>query len=309
MTRKIVTMTPKQIEVREELSRFADVLMPGDAESPVLAPGPRAALFDWMVEINAADALAEVGVKPRRTALLYGPPGTGKTTFAWHFAARLGLPLACVRSESLIESWLGSTGRNIGSLFDAMARTEGDVVIFFDEFDALGGVRMKDQGASVERANSLTVLLRRIEKYKGIVLAATNRQDALDPAMWRRFDMQIEIALPDHDARFAILKRYAAPFVFADDDLDLLAQLSAGASPALLRALMEGVKRALVIWPRTRRRTDSAVPIFRAVLASVSMPPDFKAPLLWSDPAAAESLAGMTWPPALPPTAPDEEAA
>ncbi|MFN3349087.1 AAA family ATPase [Pseudorhodoplanes sp.] len=186
--------------------------MPQEAEEPILAPGPRAALFEWMTEIHLAGELAAAGLKPRRTALLYGPPGCGKTTWAHHFAARLGLPLACVRSESLIHSYLGSTGQNIGQLFDAMSKTEGRVVIFFDEVDALGARRMNDQGASVERANSLNVLLRRIERFDGIALAATNRHDFLDSALWRRFDMQISVDLPTEDERFAIIKRYAAPF-------------------------------------------------------------------------------------------------
>lgn len=201
-----------EVDVKFALEKFADVLMPQEAEEPILAPGPRAALFEWMTEIHLAGELAAAGLKPRRTALLYGPPGCGKTTWAHHFAARLGLPLACVRSESLIHSYLGSTGQNIGQLFDAMSKTEGRVVIFFDEVDALGARRMNDQGASVERANSLNVLLRRIERFDGIALAATNRHDFLDSALWRRFDMQISVDLPTEDERFAIIKRYAAPF-------------------------------------------------------------------------------------------------
>jgi SpoVK/Ycf46/Vps4 family AAA+-type ATPase len=147
--------------------------MPQEAEEPILAPNVRAAVFEWLTEVRAADDLKAVGIKPRRTALLYGPPGCGKTTLAHHFAARLGLPLACVRSESLVSAYLGSTGQNIGQLFDAMAETEGKVVVFFDEVDALGGRRMNDQGASVERANSLNVLLRRIERFDGIASAST----------------------------------------------------------------------------------------------------------------------------------------
>jgi SpoVK/Ycf46/Vps4 family AAA+-type ATPase len=282
-------------DIKGALSKFADVLMPKDAEEPILAPAVRAALFEWLTEIRAADELKDVGIKPRRSALLFGPPGCGKTTFAHHFAARLGLPLACVRSESLISSYLGSTGSNIGQLFDAMAKTECKVVIFFDEVDALGGKRMNDQGASVERANSLNVLLRRIERFNGIALAATNRQDHLDPALWRRFDMQISIDLPTADERFAIIKRYLAPFDPSDNDTDLLADLTVGASPALLRAVMEGIKRTLVIGPKVGRKIDSAREVFHRVVVSVAPPPEYTPPPLW-DEAGLDEVVRIAWP-------------
>lgn len=266
-----------------KLSKFADILHPKDAEEPILAEGPRAALFEWLTEIRAANELQLVGIKPRRTVLLYGPPGCGKTTFAHHFAARLGLPLACVRSESLVESLLGGTGKNIGVLFDALAETEGKAVIFFDEVDAIGGKRMNDQGASVERANSLNVLLRRIENFKGIALAATNREDQLDSALWRRFDMQIKIDLPGPDERFAIIKRYAAPYALSDDDIDIFVPLTEGASPALLRALMEGMKRSLIVSPKIGRVVDGPCPLFFPVIDSVSPPPEYNPPPpLWA---------------------------
>lgn len=307
--RKMETMQPKSLQelkagresdgIKTAFSKWADVMMPGDAEEPILAPGPRAALFEWLLEIRMRAELAEAKLKPRRTALLYGPPGTGKTTMAHHLSARLGVPLVCVRSESVVESWLGATGRNLGALFDAMEETEGKAVIFFDEVDALGGKRMNDQGASVERANSLNVLLRRIEMFKGICIAATNRLDAIDPALHRRFDMQISIDLPGEVERFAIIARYAAPYDLPDEDIDLISHLCEGASPALLRGLMEGVKRALIIWPKTGRVMDSPVQVFRQVTASVAPPPEFdmdKRPLLWRDPSSVESLAALSWP-------------
>jgi SpoVK/Ycf46/Vps4 family AAA+-type ATPase len=299
--RNYTPMQPRragQSTIKQALSKFADVLMPQEAEEPILAPAVRAAVFEWLTEVRAADDLKAVGIKPRRTALLYGPTGCGKTTLAHHFAARLGLPLACVRSESLINSYLGSTGQNIGQLFDAMAETEGKVVIFFDEVDALGGRRMNDQGASVERANSLNVLLRRIERFDGIALAATNRQDFLDSALWRRFDMQISIDLPGADERFAIIKRYAAPFDPPDEDVDLLVELTSGASPALLRALMEGVKRTLIVGPKTGRGIDDPASVFAAVVASVAPAPEYEPPPLWADGlnAIIAALSDFTWP-------------
>lgn len=300
---RLVPAPPRQSKTDNpdlvELEKYADILMPTEAEEPILAPGPRAALFEWMKEIGAAAELASVGLKARRTALLYGPPGTGKTTWAHHFAARLGRPLAAVRSESLVTPYIGESGRNIAALFDAMKQPQTPApkraVIFFDEIDSIGSKRQGDSGASTERSSTLNVLLRRIERIDGIVLAATNRQDILDPALWRRFDMQVSIDLPGHDERFAIIRRYAAPFAPPDDDVDLLAGWTHGASPALLRALIEGVKRASVIGPKVGRAIDDAPSAFRPVLAAVSAPPELAPPDLWG-PTGHTALGALSWP-------------
>lgn len=302
MSRRTETMAPTAVKesALRDLARFGDVLKPGEALEPILAASVRAAVYEWMTELRAADDLAAVGLKPRRTALFYGPPGCGKTTLAHHFAARLGLPLVCVRSESLIDAYLGSTGRNIGQLFDLMTETAGQVVIFFDEIDALGGRRMSDQGSSVERANSLNVLLRRIETFAGVAMAATNRHDALDEALWRRFDLQVPIELPGPDERFAILSRYLAPFVLDEADIDALAEATSGASPALLRGVMEGIKRHLVLAPRIRRDATDARTVLETVTASVTPPPDYgDVPPLWGAGGVAR-LALASWPPVRP---------
>jgi SpoVK/Ycf46/Vps4 family AAA+-type ATPase len=278
--------TPEEIgEFREITVAFggmADVLTPSESEEPILAPGPRAALFQWLTEIRAVDALAAVGLKPNNRALLYGPPGTGKTTMAHHLSARLGMPLVCVRSEGLISAYLGATGQAIGRLMDAAQKYSDHIVLFIDEIDALGGRRMNDQGASVERASSLNVLLRRIELLDAPVLAATNRHDTLDPALWRRFNLQISVDLPGEEERFAIMRRYAQPFEPSDETLDLLVGVTMGCSPALLRGLMEGFKRAAVLYPRLKRDVADAGAILEQIVSSVAPPPELgMKPALW----------------------------
>lgn len=261
---------------------MADVLLPSESDEPILAPGPRAALFQWLTEIRAAEELASVGLKPNSRALLYGPPGTGKTTMAHHLSARLGLPLICVRSEGIIDKYLGGTGKNIGALMDAAQKYADQIVLFIDEIDALGGKRMNDQGASVERSSSLNVLLRRIELLDAPVLAATNRQDTLDSALWRRFNLQISVDLPGSEERFAIMKRYVAPFDPEDEAIDLLVSVTMGCSPALLRGLMEGFKRAAVLYPRLKRDLNDVDSILEQIVSSVAPPPELEQkPPLW----------------------------
>lgn len=281
----------------ERLKSFADILYPKDAEEPILHPSVRSSLSEWLAETRSAKALKAVKVKPRNLALLHGYPGCGKTTFAHHFAARLGLPLANIRLESLQSKWVNATGENVGELFDILRKVGKHVVPFFDEIDGIGGTR---EGASVSsQANALHILLRRIEQFDGVGLAATNRLDILDPALVRRFGMVIEIALPRLEERFAILKRYAEPFLPTDDDLLLLAELTAFASPSLLRQLMEGVKRAVVLSENGIVKRDVATPFatFAGVIGTLPVPLAMKdTPPLWADEGALTQLEAFTWP-------------
>lgn len=286
-------------KLRSQLRGLGEVFEPHEAEEPILAPTVRAAVFGWLTELNAREDLAAAKLKPRSTGLLYGPPGCGKTTLAHHLAARLGVPLVCVGSENLFESAWGAAERNVARLFDTLRDCEAPCVVFLDEIEAIGGKRDKNTGGSADnaRTSTLTVLLRRIEAFEGIGMAATNRPDDLDPALWRRFGMHIDVALPDGDARWAILKRYGEPFAFEEETLDLLTDLTEGAAPSLLRQLMEGVKRSLVLAPKLRRAAGNLPEAFAAVVAQTRPHPDYEPPSLWLRPSELKALAGQPWPP------------
>lgn len=283
-----------------KLRGLADVRGPGEAEEPILAPGVRASIFGWLAEINAADELRAVGLKPRSTALLSGPPGCGKTTLAHHLAARLGVPLVCVGAENIFKPHLGESEASVARLFDTLAIIKTSAVIFIDEIDAIGSKRTDEQGggATAARNSTLTVLLRRIEEFKGVLMAATNRPDALDPALWRRFGQQISVDLPDDDARYAILTMYGRPFDFGDEAIEILTDLTDGAAPSLLRQTMEGVKRMLVIGDGIRQPASDPVTAFRTIIAQSKPHPDYEPPPLWRDPGLVSHLAGIAWPPA-----------
>jgi len=282
------------------ISEFVITYRPQDSEPPVLSSAIRSTVHQWLVELQGAEELRAVAVEPRRTALLIGPPGCGKTTLAHHLAARLGLPLHVANFQAVISQWVGATGNNINNLFASLREDAKKSVLLLDEFDAVAHKRMSQSSASAtEKNNTVIAVLQQLDRYDGIVIAATNRADDIDHAIWRRFGMHMEIGLPDDDARFAILTRYLAPMTLAEEALDTLCTLTAGATPALLRSLMEGVKRDMVLSPRFGRPCGPRE-VFERTVASLRPHGDLIWPSLWA--ATSDSLdliEQMPWPPVL----------
>ncbi|MCB1462112.1 MAG: ATP-binding protein [Nitratireductor sp.] len=278
---------------------FGHLLRPADAIEPILARPVRDALTEWLTEIWSAEELAEVGLKPRQKALFHGGNGTGKTTLAHHLAARLGLTMLDCRSDRIIDKWVGSSAQNVGGLFDVLEGQETPLLLFLDEFDSLGEKRMSsglNPGAEAHHNQMVNTLLARMEAYSGFIIAATNHPDKIDPAIWRRFDIHIHLALPGpHEVR-RILKRYFAPFVLPDAALTAFAESLETATPALIRQVCESLKRQIVLGPKAGWAMEREA-VFARIVAAVQPHADAGKPRLWSLGAAADKgVAALPWP-------------
>ncbi|MGE5527071.1 MAG: AAA family ATPase [Methanosarcina sp.] len=178
------------------------------AEPPVLGEEVNKQLDRFIRARTKATELLDRGVEPPRTLLLTGPPGVGKTMTARHLAATLSLPLLTVELAALMSSFLGRTGSNLRRVLDH-ARSE-PCVLFLDEFDAVA--KRRDDVTDIgELKRLVNLLLLEIEDWpmSGVLVAATNHPQLLDPAVERRFDVAIELGRPGFEERRSILARAA----------------------------------------------------------------------------------------------------
>ena len=146
-------------------------------------------------EQQRADVLRAYGLQPRHTLMLSGPPGNGKTSVAEALAHELAYPLLTVRYDALVGTYLGETNQRLRRLFDYVRSIP--CVLFFDEFDAVG----KERGDSQETGEikrlvaSLLLQMDDLPSYV-VVVAATNHAELLDRAVWRRFEVRLELPAP-----------------------------------------------------------------------------------------------------------------
>ena len=167
--------------------------------------------IDGVVEMrNKRDILERHGLDAQNYLLLYGPPGCGKTSIARYVAAQTGLPLVTARLDSLVSSLLGSTAKNIRKVFDYAAQQE--CVLFLDEFDVVAK-RRDDNNELGELKRVVNSLLQNIDAFGegSILIAATNHQDLLDPAVWRRFNKVVEVPMPGQKELEAYVERFIQP--------------------------------------------------------------------------------------------------
>lgn len=183
------------------LTRTSDVPMVAEKSASrrldelILAPLVGETIRELVAEHRRADLLRSYNLEPRNRVLLAGPPGNGKTTLAEALADALGVALLVVRYEAVIGSYLGETAQRIAKVFEH-ARSR-HCVLLFDEFDCVGKERgdVHETGEIKRVVSSLLLQIDALPSYV-VVVTASNHPELLDRAVWRRFQIRLELDRP-----------------------------------------------------------------------------------------------------------------
>lgn len=213
----------------------------------VLPPAVEERFARIEAEYAARDRLRTFGLKPRKTILLHGPPGCGKSLGAKRLAWNTGLPLMKVRFDVLISSYFGESATNLRAIF--IAAKERPCVLLLDECDFIARSRInsKDIGEASRIVNSLLQLM---EEYDapGLLVATTNVESSLDPALFRRFDDVFIVPLPGPVEIERLLRMTLATVKLAEPiNWAALVEHLTGASAAMVVKAAQDAAKAAVL--------------------------------------------------------------
>lgn len=212
---------------------------------PIWSPEITSKLDRVIEERKLATKLRLAGLEPMKALLFKGPPGVGKTMACQWIARELGLPLLTLDLATVMSSLLGKTGTNVRAVIDY--GREFPCVLLLDEFDSIAK-RRDDERDVGELKRLVTVLLQAIDEWPStsLLVAATNHPELLDPAVWRRFDLEIDFDNPSEAAiaRFLHAENISANFATE------LAAIYSGHSYADLRRSVQSAKKLAVLSDR-----------------------------------------------------------
>lgn len=233
---------------KDSLLELYNIFHPNVLLDDVVLPDNQKNIIKQFIEEQThAETLLQHNIPPANRILLCGPPGCGKTMTAHAICSTLHLPMAYVRLDGLVSSYLGQTSTNLRKVFDAVKTQR--IVLFLDEFDAIAKKR-DDTNELGELKRVVTTLLQNFDNLPPnvILLAATNHEHLLDPAIWRRFNFTISIGLPTLEQRKQLIQKSINRYqIDSDIKIPILAKITEGMSGARIEELMrESAKKHLI---------------------------------------------------------------
>jgi len=239
----VIVSRGTQVELKEKVAEEVTRAVPSVTYEDIGGLKRELRLVREMIELplKHPELFQQVGIDPPKGVLLYGPPGTGKTLIAKAVANEVDAHFITLSGPEIMSKYYGESEQRLREIFEE-AKENTPAIIFIDEIDSIAPKREEVTG-EVERrvVAQLLALMDGLEsRGEVIVIAATNRPDAIDPALRRpgRFDREIEIGVPDRDGRYEILQIHTRSMPLAEDvDLNELAELTVGFVGADLEAL------------------------------------------------------------------------
>lgn len=232
---------------RERQTSLIDVRQPTRTMQDIILSKESSMVVERILEEYRKSELLRVhGLRPATKLLFCGPPGCGKTLCAEVIAFETGLPLLYTRFDAIVSSYLGETSANLRKVFDYA--TNGRWVVLFDEFDAIGKAR-DDATEHGELKRVINSFLQLLDGFSApsIVIAATNHEQLLDPALWRRFDEIHMFPLPSQHEICLLLEMKLKNFRYIGLDLKEKASKLKGMSHAdVERVCFDAIKAALI---------------------------------------------------------------
>jgi hypothetical protein len=241
LRRDIAVPVPVDADSRLHLLRIEQL---SDAPAPIVSSEVERQLSGLIRERRNLVRLSELGLSPTRSALFVGAPGVGKTMSARWIASQLDLPLMILDLSAVMSSFLGRTGNNVRAVLDYAKQQR--CVLLLDELDAIA--KRRDDATEIgELKRLVTVLLQEIDEWPtdGILLAATNHPELLDPAVWRRFDMLVTFPKPARGNIATAVRHFFGPEERAAEDwADVLAIVLQHESLSDIEKRISSIRRA-----------------------------------------------------------------